>query len=197
MGRSALNIILLFALVVVVALTWILRRDFTMRNLEFLPGMVESVPYNGQSANPFFEDRKTLRKPPPGTIARGFMPFPYDATPENALRAGMELRNPIPDTLQEAVERGAVVFATFCQPCHGTGGLGDGPVVQRGFPPPPSLLAEKARGMKDGQMFHILTYGQANMPSLAAQIRREDRWKVILKVRQMQRKATPLAETTQ
>jgi mono/diheme cytochrome c family protein len=194
MGRSAVNGILLVLLGVVVVLTWTLRRDFTERNTEFLPGMVESVPFDAQAANPNFPDGKTLRNPVPGTIARGFMPFPYDATPEGGLRAGMELHNPISDTLHDAVKRGAVVYTTFCQPCHGTGGLGDGPVAQRGFPPPPSLFAEKALKIKDGQMFHILTYGQANMPGLAAQISREDRWKVILKVRDMQRKATALAE---
>jgi mono/diheme cytochrome c family protein len=194
MGRSALNIILLLALTLVVVLTWTLRRDFTQRNLEFLPGMVESVPYDAQSANPNFTDGKTLRKPVPGTIARGFMPFPYDATPEDALRAGIELHNPVSDTLHDTVERGAVVYTTFCQPCHGTSGLGDGPVARRGFPPPPSLFAEKALRMKDGQMFHVLTYGQANMPGLAAQMSREDRWKAILKVREMQRKATAVAE---
>lgn len=194
MGRSALNTILLVLLVLVVVLTWTLRRDFTRRNLEFLPGMVGSVPFNAQSANPNFPDGKTLRKPVAGTIARGFMPFPYNATPEDAIRAGMELQNPVSDTLHEAVQRGSFVYATFCQPCHGTGGLGDGPVVRRGFPPPPSFFAEKALKMKDGQMFHILTYGQANMPPLAAQISREDRWKVILKVREMQHRAAAHAE---
>lgn len=197
MGRSALNIVLLLALVLVVVLTWTLRRDFTSRNLEFLPGMVASVPYDGQSANTVFPDGKTLRRPVRGTIAEGFMPFPYDSTPEDAVRAGMELLNPFPDTVYTAVERGEVVYANFCQPCHGASGLGDGSVAQRGFPPPPSLLAQKAVQIKDGQMFHILTYGQANMPSLASQISREDRWKVILKVREMQRKATSLAEGMQ
>jgi hypothetical protein len=43
-------------------------------------------------------------------------------------------------------------------------------------------------------MFHIVTYGQGNMPALAAQVRRDDRWKVILAVRDMQRRAVPRAE---
>src|SRR5262249_52694202 len=32
-------------------------------------------------------------------------------------------------------------------------------VPQRGIPPPASLLAVNAMEMKDGQMFHVLTYG--------------------------------------
>lgn len=35
-------------------------------------------------------------------------------------------------------------------------------------------------------MFHVLTYGQANMPSYASQVDREDRWRVIEYVRQLQ-----------
>jgi mono/diheme cytochrome c family protein len=45
--------------------------------------------------------------------------------------------------------------------------------------------------MKDGQMFHVLTYGQGNMPSFAAQLSREDRWNVILHVRMLQKPYTP------
>jgi mono/diheme cytochrome c family protein len=194
MGRGALNIVLLALLCLVVVLTWVMRRDFDRRNVEFLPGMVRSVPYNAQTANPLFPDGVTSRTPMRGTIARGFPPLPYAATPDDARRAGEELRNPVPDTVHGALERGAFVFATFCHPCHGPGGAGDGPVAARGFPPPPSLLTGKALTLKDGQMFHIVTYGQGNMPALAAQVRRDDRWKVILAVRDMQRRAVPRAE---
>jgi mono/diheme cytochrome c family protein len=45
--------------------------------------------------------------------------------------------------------------------------------------------------IRDGQMFHILTYGQNNMPSYAAQIDRQDRWKVIAYVRTLQAAAKP------
>ena len=59
----------------------------------------------------------------------------------------------------------------------------------RGFPAPPSLLAPRAVQMKDGQMFHTVTYGQRNMASYASQLSREDRWKVIVYIRAMQKRA--------
>jgi len=40
--------------------------------------------------------------------------------------------------------------------------------------------------MTDGQMFHVLTFGQKNMPAYASQVSAEDRWKAILHVRTMQ-----------
>jgi mono/diheme cytochrome c family protein len=188
MVRSIINGTLVLLFVLVVLLTWGMRRDFTQRNDEMLPGMVESVPYDAQASNANFSDGKTLRDPVPGGVAQGFTPLHYRPTPDEAVRAGAELRNPYPDTLEAVLERGASVFATFCQPCHGAGALGDGPVVTRGFPPPPSLFADKATKMHNGQMFHIITYGQGNMPSLVSQITREDRWKVIRYVRSLQRK---------
>jgi mono/diheme cytochrome c family protein len=84
-------------------------------------------------------------------------------------------------------KRGADLYATFCTPCHGAAGAGDGAVVKRGFPAPPSLLAARAVDMKDGQLFHIVTYGQANMPGYASQIDEDDRWRVVAHVREMQR----------
>jgi mono/diheme cytochrome c family protein len=88
-----------------------------------------------------------------------------------------------------ARERGAFLYANYCQMCHGPEGKGDGPLVQRGIPPSASLRGENAIQMKDGQLFHVLTHGQRNMSAHAAQLSREDRWKVILHVRSLQQKA--------
>jgi len=187
MNRLTVNLLLTLALVTVVVLTWGLRRNFSEPTLQLLPGMVDHVAYQALQSNPNFADGKTLREPVQGTIARGFPPLDYQATPQDAARAGKELRNPIPDTSVQAFQRGEAVFSTFCQPCHGAGALGDGNVVKRGFPPPPSLLSGKALTLQDGQIFHIITFGQGNMPSLASQISRQDRWKVIRCVRGLQR----------
>lgn len=186
MMRSGINIILLIALIAVISSTLLLRREFTERNLEFLPGMVESVPYDALAQNPNFADGATLQRPVAGTIPRGFGTLHYTATPEDALRAGRELRNPFSSEPDAQLDRGRTMYATYCQPCHGLSGIGDGLVVQRGFPAPPSLLTEKAKKMEDGTMFHIITYGQVNMPSLASQMQALDRWRAILYVRSLQ-----------
>ncbi len=194
MMRSVLNSVLLAGLVIMVFLTWFLRRDYTRRNYEILPGMVNSVPYNAFDPNGNFTDGKTLQFVGENTIAHGFSPLHYAANPEDAKRAGEELINPLPDTISN--ERGEKIFLTFCQPCHGLSGLGDGNIVKRGFPPPPSLLAEKAIKMKDGQLFHIITNGQNNMPSLASQVERIDRWRVINYVRSLQKNVIQQSQIT-
>ena len=162
-----------------------LGRDFSRPNLRFIPEMVTSVPYDSFDANPVFADGKTLQPPVPGTIARGYMPLHYGADEDEALRAGRELASPFEPT-PEFLARGARVYLAFCQVCHGETGIGDGTVTSRGFPPPPSLLAANARNLPDGRIFHIVSFGQKNMPSYAAQISTEDRWKVILYMRSLQ-----------
>lgn len=190
-GRLALNIVLLLALVAVVVANWVATPNPSRPNLEFLPQMAHSPRYNAFAPNPNFAGGSTLQNPVPGTIPRGYLPLHYAATPQDAARAGAELQTPVTSGNSWARKRGALVFANFCQECHGVGGAGNGPVVQRGYPPPPSLLAEHARGLKDGQLFHILAYGQNNMPSYASQLSRQDRWNVIAHLRTLQATASP------
>lgn len=190
--RSVLNVFLLIVLLGSAVANWALRPDLARPNMEFAPDMAHGPRYNAFAANPNFPDGKTLQRAPDASIPRGFMPLHYAATPDDAVRAGTELTSPSPGG-PAALRRGEFVFQNYCATCHGAGGLGNGPVAQRGFPPPPSLLADKARKMKDGQLFHVLTYGQNNMPSYASQISREDRWNAIGYVRSLQAALPPAA----
>ncbi len=187
--RVVVNVLLLAITIALVSLNWLMRSDPAKRNVDMLPNMVDSVPYDSFAKNPNFADGMTLRQPVPGTVIRGQMPLHFAATPADALRAGIELTSPVAGN-KKVLERGAYVYANYCETCHGPAGKGDGRVAQRGFPMPPSLLAPKALQMKDGQLFHVLTYGQGNMPSYAAQVERADRWKVIEYVRRLQSKGT-------
>ena len=156
----------------------------------FFPDMVQSVPYDSFAENPVFRDGKTQQNPPPGTVARGPLAFAYAAGPEEALRAGRELKNPLAAT-PENLKRGDLVFHTICFTCHGPLGEGDGPIIPR-FPQPPSLTAAHARTLPDGQIFHIITRGQNLMPAHAAQVLPEDRWRLVLYLRSLQSLKGPL-----
>lgn len=196
MRRSTLNVLLLLALLAVLGVNLALRPDPERRNVDFMPEMVVSAAAEPFSASAVFADGKTLQPPPAGAMIRGLPPLHYQATPEDAARAGRELSSPFPAADVKALARGQIVYGNYCQVCHGPAGKGDGPVAQRGFPAPPSLLADKALGLADGQIFHILTYGQGNMPAYAAQIRREDRWTAMLYVRELQKTARTVTTAT-
>jgi len=184
-----LNLFLAVALTLCVACGFLIRPQRSRPNVEFLPEMVRTAAYKAYSANPNFPDGKTLQQPPPDTIPRGFHSVDYPATEAGAIRAGEELANPYKFENLAAFTRGGSVFRTWCLPCHGATGRGDGAVPMRGFPAPPPLNSEKTIALKDGRMFHILTYGQKNMPSYASQVSEDDRWKAILYVRSLQRSA--------
>jgi mono/diheme cytochrome c family protein len=192
MSRQGLNFVLLAAFLASLGLNWMLHAQPSQPNREFIPEMVRTPRFNAYSANPNFADGKTLQTPVAGTIPRGFLPLHFAATPEDAVRAGDTLQSAVRLDDAQVVSRGAVVFSNFCTPCHGGTGKGDGLVVQRGYPAPPSLYADNARKIKDGQIFHILTYGQKNMPAYASQLSPEDRWNVIAFVRSLQKQTAPI-----
>jgi mono/diheme cytochrome c family protein len=194
MTHNQINLFLVVLMLGAVVLTLGIKRDTALPNYEFLPEMVHSIPFDAFAANPVFPDGKTLQAPVPGTIARGYMPLHYSATPEDAARAGAELVNPFSLEDAEALKRGARVYGIYCLPCHGGQGNGDGLVTQRGYPPPPPLSSESSMVMSDGQIFHIITYGQKNMPAYAAQIPRDDRWKAVLYTRELQKQAVATTE---
>lgn len=189
MSRHILNVSLFAVLLAVLGFNFMIRRDPGRRNFEIMAEMANSVAYESQAENPAVEGGNAALQPAFGTIARGFLPMHYDAAHEDAVRAGAELINPLAPEDPESLDRGATVYANFCAVCHGDTGLGNGPVTTRGFPPPPSLIGENARTMPDGRMFHILTYGQKNMPPYSSQITRGDRWRVILHIRYVQKQA--------
>lgn len=89
---------------------------------------------------------------------------------------------------EESLRRGKKTFGDFCFPCHGDAGMGDGPVVARGYPAPPSLAGESARQLADGQIFHQLTFGRGNMPSYRFLLKPSERWAVIRYVMDLQAK---------
>ncbi|MDA1014719.1 MAG: c-type cytochrome [Planctomycetota bacterium] len=190
MTLSRINIALAVSLLVVASLCALIGVDSTIPNVEFLPDMKYSPAYGAFSRNPNFANGRTLQPPVEDTIARGQLPvLNYAATPADAVRAGKEIPNTIDPQGKQAEftkQRGAELYAAFCVSCHGAKGGGDGPVVQPPFPVPPPLTTGKSTKMKDGQLFHILTYGQGSMASFAAQLNLEDRWHVINHVRAIQ-----------
>ncbi|MCW5960700.1 MAG: cytochrome c [Pyrinomonadaceae bacterium] len=170
--------------VVVLGGMMIFFRDVTKRNREYPIQMGVSPAYRSQTVNESFPNGLTTQLPVAGTIARGFKPFHYDATPEEAKRAGAELTNPFNDSA-ENLERGKYIFTKSCAVCHGPTGAGDGPVIPK-FPNPPSFKTETSRALADGELFHVITRGRNNMPAAEANVSTEDRWKLVLYIRTLQ-----------
>lgn len=177
------------ALFLLIALASACSSEPTEPRREILADMVDAVPYESFAASPVTPNGQAMMRPPEGSIPRGFTPFHYGSSPAEAERAGRELQNPWNPT-PEVRARGEAVYKTFCVPCHGKAGQGDGPVIPR-FPTPPSLTAPHAISLPDGRIYHIIARGQGAMPSHAAQVLPDDRWKVVAYLRALQGQGAP------
>ena len=173
----------------VLAVLWVLegflRPNHAERNFEAFTEMVYSKAAETMAPSVALPNAMTQQPVVAGVVVRGSAPFHYGEGQEEAQRAGLELTSPFGDD-PDVLARGAEIYRVFCGVCHGGDGAGQGPVVQRGMLPPPSFHAARALAMPDGEMFHVLTRGQGNMGSYAAQVSAEDRWKVIRYVRSLQ-----------
>ena len=148
--------------------------------------MMTQPKLKAQKPSDLFPDGIGMRPPVEGTVARGFMPYPFKGKPDSA---GKYLVNPLLPT-PEVVDRGKAKFLTFCSPCHGNFGRGDSRLAGQ-FPNPPTLHSDKVRNWPDGNIYHVITEGQNVMPSYASQIARDDRWAIIKYIRVLQRAHNP------
>lgn len=170
------------------ALEALLQPNYRERNYEIFTEMVYSKAGETMARSSSLPGQMTQQPVVEGVVVRGQMPFHYGPGPEEAQRAGRELVNPYADE-PEILARGGELYARFCSVCHGGDGAGQGPVVLRGMLPPPSMQGARALAITDGEMFHIVTMGQGNMASYAAQVSADDRWKVIRYLRSLQESA--------
>ena len=191
-----LNLGIFALLIATIGANIVIRQPITVPNVEYFPDMARGPGFGTYEPNPNFPDGKTLQAPVVGTIARGFPPLGYGPNGADNLRAGAELTNPFSLNDKAALERGTVVFERYCVPCHGPKGAGDGLVVEHGFRRPPNLTRAFTRQMKDGQLFHLATFGRGAMPAHGSQIPANDRWKAVLHLRVLQGVTTDQAPAT-
>ncbi len=132
----------------------------------------------------FFGDGRSERPEIPGTIARGHLHADelFYTGQENGVVAD---KFPFPIT-QTDIERGRQRYNIYCTPCHDYTGNGHGMIVQRGFPPPPSLHIQRLREAPAGHFFEVITNGYGVMYSYAARVEPADRWRIAAYIRALQ-----------
>jgi mono/diheme cytochrome c family protein len=128
-----------------------------------------------------YDDRVDPFMPPEGAI-------PVDggeAAVSNVVDAASDpLVNPRPMSL-ESLENGQDLYAVYCAPCHGPGGMGDGPVSMTGSIQGPLagvLPLAVAAVRSDGHVYTTIRYGRRRMPGYA-RIPSDDRWDIVNYVR--------------
>ena len=142
--------------------------------------MKYSVAAEAFTPNKIFPNGQTMQVAPAHTIARGQMPHPKNADGSPIQYS----ENPF-EYDEYAQYRGKMMYEVNCMPCHGADGKGNGTVVEKGFPKPPSFAGRAWRKGNDndydynqGWIYNMITFGRGNMSSYAQQLSVEDRWAV-------------------
>ncbi len=132
----------------------------------------------------FFGDGRSERPAIPGTVARGHLHDDelFYTGQENGAVAD---KFPFPITKAD-IERGRQRYNIYCTPCHDYTGNGQGMIVQRGFPPPPSFHIQRLREAPAGHFYEVITNGYGVMFSYAARVEPADRWRIAAYIRALQ-----------
>ena len=86
----------------------------------------------------------------------------------------------------ELLNRGRERFDAMCSECHDRTGSGNGMVVQRGFPRPPSFHIDRLRNAPVGHFYDVITNGYGVMYSYASRVEPNDRWAIAAYIRALQ-----------
>ena len=140
--------------------------------------------YKALDPSTFFDDGRSARPVVPGTVARDQLRT--DEAFYTGKLNGVEVATfPMPISRAD-LERGRERYNIYCTPCHDRLGNGQGMIVQRGFPPPPSYHTDRLRQAPVGHFFSVMTNGYGTMYSYASRITPEDRWKIAAYIRVLQ-----------
>jgi mono/diheme cytochrome c family protein len=152
---------------------------------DYMPDMYYSNAYESYTANPNFSNDMTMRVPAEGSIPRGMIPFKWKKTIEDQIAAGEALINPLEPT-SENLAGGKAAYEVFCIDCHGPLGDGKGYLfTSRRYPvPPKSLISDEVKALKEGEIYHTITVGFGVMGAHGAMISPEERWQIILHIRE-------------
>jgi mono/diheme cytochrome c family protein len=123
---------------------------------------------------PYGSDLHWPVKPPPNTVARDDPSKPPSAPP----------------LTMALLERGKQRFEINCAPCHSRIGDGNGIIVQRGFPRPPSYHSEELRHASNEHFYDVITRGHGVMFPYADRVEPSDRWAIIAYIRALQASAS-------
>jgi mono/diheme cytochrome c family protein len=108
------------------------------------------------------------------------------ATPPPGTVAVTEPPTPAPPVTAELLARGRQRYDIYCSACHGMTGAGNGMIVQRGFPAPPSFDQDRLRQVPPQHLYDVVTQGQGVMYGFAGRIAPPDRWAIAAYVKALQ-----------
>jgi len=182
--------------IVVVAIAGFRGEHSAKPPFEIFPDMVYQDKVKDQVTSPFFAEGIAAREPIPGTVA---MEMPAqndywasgkwdethwgDGIPVHEARdGGRALQIDSAD-----MNRGRERYSISCEVCHGAAGDGKGITSKYGLNGAANYHQDKFRTMTDGEIFNTITNGKGQMLGYGYNIAIDDRWRIIMYIRALQR----------
>lgn len=174
--------------------------------------MQDQPRYKAYKKSDFFTDGRGSRDLPAGTVARGLLkedkafytgqidnPDPNAQVQSTIGPTGNTIVTSFPNAIdefpiqvtKELIDRGENRYNIYCIVCHGAVGKGDGMIVRRGFPQPPTYHDDRLRNAPVGHFFDVVTNGWGRMNGYAASIQPADRWAIVAYIRALQLSQNP------
>jgi mono/diheme cytochrome c family protein len=218
--------VLITVAIVLVTLSWL---PFTMiakstlvprekPRIHLFQDMDNQPKLQAQDASPIFRDGRAMRQPVTGTVARGGLQTDDDYVhgytvargDNNTLDPKYLVGFPADVDVDEYfLARGQLKFETFCAPCHGKSGYGNGPVnrsatrlaqgdgalsYNTSWAPSANLHLLDSEGRltfgselyPNGQLYNTINHGKGTMAGYGNAIDIDDRWSIVAYVRALQ-----------
>jgi mono/diheme cytochrome c family protein len=154
--------------------------------------MYDQPRYKTYAPSPLFDDGASARPPVAGTEPRARGAF----ADSSGGREGVDLvrRDAAADEAQAIpypvdlalLKRGQDRYMIYCLPCHSPAGDGDGLVVRRGFPAPPSYHQDRLRNAPDRHLYDVIKNGYGVMVPYGDRVEPADRWAIVAFIRALQ-----------
>jgi mono/diheme cytochrome c family protein len=154
--------------------------------------MYDQPRYKTYAPSPLFEDGASARPPVAGTEPRARGAFADSSggrkgtdLVQRDLEAEQAQTNPYPVDMT-LLKRGQDRYMIYCMPCHSPAGDGDGLVVRRGFPAPPTYHQDRLRKVPDRHIYDVITNGYGVMVPYGDRVEPADRWAIVAFIRALQ-----------
>lgn len=135
--------------------------------------MTRQPHYGPNSPASIFANGSSAQTPPEGAVSQESLAYRKAAVDP-------------PPVDMALLSRGRERFEIFCTPCHGFEGDGDGAIVRRGFPRPPSYYEPALMAAPAKRFFDTITDGFGIMYSYGSRIPPHDRWAIVAYIRALQ-----------
>ncbi|HET7360073.1 MAG TPA: cytochrome c [Rhodanobacteraceae bacterium] len=132
-----------------------------------------------------FANGNSARRPPAGSVPASGGALADTSSGRHGRMAVASSVAPPPVTAA-LLARGRQRFDIYCAPCHGRSGDGDGMIVRRGFPAPPSYHTARLRHAPDRHFYQVITHGYGVMYPYADRVAPRDRWAIVAWIRALQ-----------